>query len=285
MITEQYVQLGEKLLSVDPVDSRLGPCYSIFGDSLTYDLQESFPVVLCKKLNLKKVFGEMLWMLHGKNNAFDLHQPEYGGSKVWDLDAEAFRKRREVAGLTTVPGDLGRVYGVQWAKHQQLRNLVDLLRKEPSTRRALVTSFSPEETDLTWGLPPCHGTFLCDLSRNVLNLKTDQRSADYLLGLPWNIANYGLLASLLADLLHVPSGKVFHTLGNVHIYGNHLDVTREMIKTWKVSPQQHQLKLVITPGHRSYLEDYHLADLMVVDAQGSSYAELELPIFTAPLNT
>jgi len=334
--TEEYITIGRELLACEPVPSRTVDCRSAFGKMLIFDLSASFPAVLCKRVALKKAFGELLWMIAGETDAAVLHDPKYGDSKIWDADAAAFSKRLEARWESFPPSeslralwetpsrvgspiqqfttDLGYVYGTQWrsftgvdtrawlagdttkAVHMmdQLKELVDLLRREPSSRRAMVTSYNPalQLDGSLAALPPCHTQFQVSASRGNMHLKIDQRSADYLLGLPFNVVNYALMAHMLAELLAVPVGNMYHTLGDYHVYENHADTVRDMIEAWdaprRVRSQMGSdltLKLQIAPGTREYLWDFKLEDFSVIETStGTRYEDLGLPLFTGALN-
>lgn len=308
--TNAYIALGKRILRMPKGPSRTVPTYDLFGGMMEFDLAESFPALLCKRVPLKTAFGEMLWMISGSTNINDLHKPEFGRGEIWDDDQAKFATRRP----TIQNGELGHVYGRQWRAFtgvdvltppgsvetvvtreiDQLNALVDTLRREPSSRRAVVTAFNPAiQTPELAALPPCHMMFQASASHGVMDLMIMQRSADYLLGLPFNIANYALMTHMLADLLGMPAGRLIHVYGSAHIYETHEEKCREMFANWndKSNPAHGiKLELRIAPGNRNYLDDYKLADFSVVSvadgtSDGRAYRDLGLPEYKVPLHT
>lgn len=314
--TNAYIALGKRILRMPKGPSRTVPTYDLFGGMMEFDLAESFPALLCKRVPLKTAFGEMLWMISGSTNINDLHKPEFGRGEIWDDDQAKFAARYEASRESwrrpLEAGDLGHVYGEQWRRFSgidslasnydtmmprgvdQLKALVDTLRREPSSRRAVVTAFNPAiQTPELAALPPCHMMFQASASHGVMDLMIMQRSADYLLGLPFNIANYALMTHMLADLLGMPAGRLIHVYGSAHIYETHEEKCREMFANWndKSNPAHGiKLELRIAPGNRNYLDDYKLADFSVVSvadgtSDGRAYRDLGLPEYKVPLHT
>jgi len=187
---------------------------SLFGCQMRFDLGIGFPVVTTKRLHIKSVIHELLWFLRGDTNVRSLHEH---GVTIWDEWAD-------------VNGDLGPVYGAQWRAWQsadgrtidQMSRVVDGLKTDPDSRRLLVSAWNVGEIE-RMALPPCHCLFQFYVAEGRLSCQVYQRSADVFLGVPFNIASYALLTMMLAQVTgHMP-GDLIHTLGDVHLYLNHLD--------------------------------------------------------------
>lgn len=193
---------------------------SLFGCQMRFDLGIGFPVVTTKRLHIKSVIHELLWFLRGDTNVRSLHEH---GVTIWDEWAD-------------VNGDLGPVYGAQWRAWQsadgrtidQMSRVVDDLKTEPDSRRLVVSAWNVGEIE-RMALPPCHCLFQFYVAEGRLSCQVYQRSADVFLGVPFNIASYALLTMMLAQVTgHVP-GDLIHTLGDVHLYLNHLDQARTQL--------------------------------------------------------
>ena len=193
---------------------------SLFGCRMRFDLGIGFPVVTTKRLHIKSVIHELLWFLRGDTNVRSLHEH---GVTIWDEWAD-------------VNGDLGPVYGAQWRAWQsadgrtidQMSRVVDDLKTDPDSRRLLVSAWNVGEIE-RMALPPCHCLFQFYVAGGRLSCQVYQRSADVFLGVPFNIASYALLTMMLAQVTgHVP-GDLIHTLGDVHLYLNHLDQARTQL--------------------------------------------------------
>ncbi|MCA1852097.1 MAG: thymidylate synthase, partial [Beggiatoa sp.] len=187
---------------------------SLFGCQMRFDLGIGFPVITTKRLHIKSVIHELLWFLRGDTNVRSLHEH---GVTIWDEWAD-------------VNGDLGPVYGAQWRAWQsadgrtidQMSRIVDDLRADPDSRRLIVSAWNVGEIE-RMALPPCHCLFQFYVAEGRLSCQVYQRSADVFLGVPFNLASYALLTMMLAQITgHVP-GDLIHTLGDVHLYLNHLD--------------------------------------------------------------
>ena len=193
---------------------------SLFGCQMRFDLGIGFPVVTTKRLHIKSAIHELLWFLRGDTNVRSLHEH---GVTIWDEWAD-------------VNGDLGPVYGAQWRAWQsadgrtidQMSRVVDDLKTDPDSRRLLVSAWNVGEIE-RMALPPCHCLFQFYVAGGRLSCQVYQRSADVFLGVPFNIASYALLTMMLAQVTgHVP-GDLIHTLGDVHLYLNHLDQARTQL--------------------------------------------------------
>jgi thymidylate synthase len=220
---------------------------SIFGLQMKFDLSQGFPAITTKKLAWRAVVSELLWFIEGSGDEYRLreilHGERYSDKKtIWTDNATApyWVKKK----LQRHPGDLGRVYGVQWRRwrkplirinkvilqnHDQLLELVDGLKTDPYSRRHIITAWNPGELDIM-ALPPCHmmAQFYVS-SNNKLSCQMYQRSADMFLGVPFNIASYALFTHMLAQVCNFEVGDLTITLGDAHIYLNHLDQVKEQL--------------------------------------------------------
>lgn len=188
--------------------------YSLFGAQARFSLQEGFPLLTTKKVHLKSIIYELLWFLRGDTNIRWLQEH---GVHIWDEWADE-------------EGNLGRVYGAQWTDWRtadgrslnQLEQVVTQIRKNPNSRRLIVTAWNPGEVE-TMALPPCHTLFQFYVSEGELSCQLYQRSADIFLGVPFNIASYALLTHLVAQVCGLRVGEFIHTFGDLHLYANHLE--------------------------------------------------------------
>ncbi len=187
---------------------------SIFGYQMRFDLSEGFPVVTTKKLHLRSIIHELLWFIRGETNIRYLHEH---GVTIWDEWADEH-------------GDLGPIYGAQWRAwrgadgrvHDQLAWVVEEIRRNPDSRRLIVSAWNVGELD-RMALPPCHAFFQFYVAEGRLSCQLYQRSADLFLGVPFNIASYALLTHMVAQVTDLEPGEFVHTLGDAHIYLNHLE--------------------------------------------------------------
>jgi thymidylate synthase len=190
---------------------------SVFGYQMRFNLEEGFPLLTTKKLHLRSIIHELLWFLKGETNIDYLHQNKVS---IWDEWADA-------------SGELGPIYGYQWRKwpagedHQidQIKQVIHGIRENPDSRRLIVSAWNVGELD-KMALPPCHVLFQFYVNRGMLSCQLYQRSADIFLGVPFNIASYSLLLMMMAQVTGLRPGEFIHTLGDAHIYNNHLDQVR-----------------------------------------------------------
>ena len=193
---------------------------SIFGHQMRFDLSEGFPLLTTKKVHLKSIIYELLWFIAGDTNIKYLHDHKVS---IWDEWADE-------------NGDLGPVYGHQWRSWpapdgrsiDQLGQVVEQIRRNPDSRRLLVSAWNPAEVD-KMALPPCHCLFQFYVADGKLSCQLYQRSADVFLGVPFNIASYALLTMMIAQSCGLKAGDFVHTLGDAHIYLNHFDQVREQL--------------------------------------------------------
>lgn len=202
---------------------------SVFGYQMRFDLARGFPLTTTKRLHLKSIIHELLWFLAGDTNIKYLND---NGVTIWDEWADE-------------NGDLGPVYGKQWRSWpgedgqtiDQIRNLLAQIRKNPQSRRLIVTAWNPAEVD-QMALPPCHCLFQFYVADGRLSCQLYQRSADIFLGVPFNIASYALLTMMVAQVSGLKPGDFVHTLGDAHLYANHFEQAREQLgRTPKPLPQ------------------------------------------------
>lgn len=190
--------------------------YSVFGYQMRFDLQEGFPLVTTKKLHLRSIIHELLWFLRGDTNIAYLKE---NGVSIWDEWADE-------------QGDLGPVYGYQWRSWpapngesvDQISNLIQQIKTNPYSRRLIVSAWNPALVD-EMALPPCHCLFQFYVAEGKLSCQLYQRSADIFLGVPFNIASYALLTHMIAQVCDLEVGDFVHTLGDAHLYSNHLEQT------------------------------------------------------------
>ncbi len=218
----QYHDLMELVLKkgVEKRDRTGTGTLSIFGHQARYDLADGFPLMTTKKLFAKAIILELLWFLRGDTNVRWLQER---GVTIWDEWADA-------------NGELGPVYGHQWRSWpapdgstiDQIANLVRDLKSNPDSRRLIVTAWNPADVP-RMALPPCHCLFQFYVANGRLSCQLYQRSADIFLGVPFNIASYALLTMMLAQVTGLVPGEFVHTLGDAHLYLNHLDQAREQL--------------------------------------------------------
>jgi len=218
---EQYLELLREVLEEGSRKSdRTGTgTLSVFGRQLRFGLAR-FPLLTTKKLHLKSILYELLWFLRGETNVRWLQEH---GVTIWNEWADE-------------KGELGPVYGYQWrhwrspdgGEIDQIKNLIENLRKKPDSRRHLVTAWNPSDVD-RMALPPCHALFQFYVAGNHLSCQMYQRSADLFLGVPFNIASYAALTLMVAQVTGLKPGEFILTLGDAHLYLNHLDQAREQV--------------------------------------------------------
>lgn len=234
---------------------------SIFGLQLRFDLTKGFPAITTKKLAWKAVVSELLWFIEGSGDEYRLkeilHGERYSEKKtIWSDNATAdyWTSKR----LQRHPGDLGRIYGVQWRRwrkplvrinkvvlqnHDQLLELIEGIKSDPYSRRHIITAWNPGEIDLM-ALPPCHMMAQFYVHNGKLSCQMYQRSADMFLGMPFNIASYALFTHMIAQVCNLEVDDLIITIGDAHIYNNHVEQVKEQIKrkplplpTLKLNPE------------------------------------------------
>ena len=219
---QQYHDLMRRILDegIDRGDRTGTGTRSVFGHQMRFNLEEGFPVVTTKKLHLKSIIHELLWFLAGDTNIGYL---KVNGVSIWDEWADE-------------NGGLGPVYGAQWRSWpapdgrsiDQIANVLAMIRKNPESRRLIVSAWNPALVD-EMALPPCHTMFQFYVAGGRLSCQLYQRSADVFLGVPFNIASYALLTMMVAQVCGLKPGDFVHTLGDAHLYANHFDQAREQL--------------------------------------------------------
>ncbi len=266
----QYLDLLDRVLAdgVTKSDRTGTGTLSVFGHQMRFDLAEGFPVLTTKRLHLRSIIGELLWFLRGDTNVRWLQER---GITIWDEWADEL-------------GDLGPVYGYQWRSWptpdgrqvDQIAQVVESIQRNPDSRRHLVSAWNVADVD-SMALPPCHALFQFYVRPDVspaalaavaggdhtaypafLDCQLYQRSADVFLGVPFNIASYALLTAMVAQVTGLRPGHFVHTLGDAHLYLNHLDQARlQLTREPRPLPT-----LQLTPGRA--LDEFDLADVELV---------------------
>ncbi|HEX7494201.1 MAG TPA: thymidylate synthase [Bacteroidales bacterium] len=212
----QYLDLLDHVLKtgIEKKDRTGTGTISLFGYQMRFDLEEGFPLLTTKKLHLKSIIHELLWFISGDTNTKYLND---NGVKIWDKWADK-------------DGNLGPIYGYQWRswpsgegrKIDQLENVINSIKKSPDSRRHIISSWNVGELE-KMALPPCHILFQFYVAAGKLSCQLYQRSADIFIGVPFNIASYSLLTHMVAQVTGLKPGNFVHTLGDAHIYLNHID--------------------------------------------------------------
>ena len=250
---KQYLDLLQHVLDngTDKSDRTGTGTRSVFGYQMRFNLADGFPVLTTKKLHLKSIIHELLWFLAGDTNIRYLKE---NGVRIWDEWADE-------------NGDLGRVYGAQWRSWRgangetvdQIANVVRQIRQTPDSRRLIVSAWNPAEVD-DMALPPCHALFQFYVANGKLSCQLYQRSADIFLGVPFNIASYALLTMMVAQVCGLQASEFVHTLGDAHLYQNHLEQARlQLTREPRALPKMH-----INPDVRDIFafkfDDFELSD-------------------------
>jgi thymidylate synthase len=219
---QQYLDLLAQVLAqgAKKTDRTGTGTLSVFGRQLRFGLADDFPLLTTKKLHLKSIILELLWFLRGDTNVKWLQER---GVSIWDEWADE-------------NGELGPVYGYQWRHWRtpdgreidQIAKLIESIRKKPDSRRHLVSAWNPADVD-RMALPPCHALFQFYVANGRLSCQMYQRSADLFLGVPFNIASYALLTRMVAQVAGLQAGEFVLTLGDAHLYLNHLNQAREQL--------------------------------------------------------
>jgi thymidylate synthase len=217
-----YLDLCKRILAegVKKEDRTGTGTLSVFGHQMRFRLNEGFPLVTTKKLHTKSIIYELLWFLQGNTNIQYLQEH---GVHIWDAWADE-------------RGDLGPIYGKQWRSFSgangetidQIRWVVDEIKRNPDSRRLIVSAWNPPEL-AAMALPPCHCLFQFYVAQGKLSCQLYQRSADTFLGLPFNIASYALLTHMVAHVTGLEPGEFIHTLGDAHLYVNHIEPVQEQL--------------------------------------------------------
>lgn len=249
----QYHELMTNILNygTDKGDRTGTGTRSLFGYQMRFNLQEGFPLVTTKKLHLRSIVYELLWFLKGDTNVQYLRDNKVS---IWDEWADE-------------TGDLGPVYGKQWRSWQapngetidQISNVIREIKNNPDSRRLMVVAFNPSDVS-KMALPPCHAFFQFYVANSRLSCQLYQRSADVFLGVPFNIASYALLTHMVAQVCGLQVGDFVHTIGDAHIYSNHM----EQVKTQLARTPKNLPRLELNPAIKDIFE-FKFEDIKVVD--------------------
>ena len=250
---KQYLELLQRVLDEGvKKEERTGPgTISIFGHQSRYKMSDGFPLLTTKKLHLKSIIYELLWFLKGDTNVKYLQEH---GVRIWNEWADK-------------NGDLGHIYGYQWrswpdydGRHiGQNAEAVDMIKHHPDSRRIIVSTWHVADMP-NMNLPPCHMLFQFYVADGKLSLQLYQRSADIFLGVPFNIASYALLLKMMAQVTGLQEGDFVHTMGDAHIYLNHL----EQVKLQLTREPRPQPKMIINPDVKDIF-DFQYEDFELVD--------------------
>ena len=251
---QQYLELMKHIMDngVKKEDRTGTGTLSVFGHQMRFDLSEGFPCVTTKKLHLRSIIHELLWFLKGDTNISYLKE---NGVSIWDEWADE-------------NGNLGPVYGYQWrswptpdGKHvDQITQVIDQIKNTPDSRRLIVSAWNVGEVN-NMALPPCHAFFQFYVAEGKLSCQLYQRSADVFLGVPFNIASYALLTMMVAQVTGLEPGDFVHTLGDAHLYSNHLEQTElQLSRDPRPLP-----KMKINPDVKSIF-DFKFEDFELVDS-------------------
>lgn len=250
---KQYLDLLDRILKegVRKEDRTGTGTISVFGHQMRFNMEEGFPLLTTKKLHLKSIIHELLWFLNGDTNVKYLQE---NGVRIWNEWADE-------------NGDLGHIYGYQWRSWpdyegghiDQISEVVNTIKNNPDSRRIIVNAWNVGDIK-NMNLPPCHAFFQFYVADGKLSLQLYQRSADTFLGVPFNIASYALLLKMMAQVCGLKEGDFIHTLGDAHIYLNHLEQVKEQLSR----EPRHLPTMKINPDVKSIFdfkyEDFELTD-------------------------
>lgn len=262
----QYLDLLRDILDngVEKGDRTGTGTLSVFGRQMRFDLSEGFPLLTTKKLHLKSIIYELLWFLRGDTNARWLQEH---GVRIWNEWADA-------------DGDLGHIYGYQWRSWpdykggsvDQISDAVDQIKHNPDSRRIIVSAWNVGDLG-NMNLPPCHAFFQFYVANGRLSLQLYQRSADTFLGVPFNIASYALLLMMMAQVTGLEPGDFVHTLGDTHLYLNHLDQARlQLTREPRALP-----KMRINPEVKDIF-DFEYEDFVLEDYNPHPHIKAEVSV-------
>ena len=250
-LEQPYLDLMRTVLEqgVDRGDRTGTGTRSVFGHQMRFDLSRGFPLLTTKKLHLRSIIHELLWFLKGDTNIGYLKEH---GVRIWDEWADE-------------EGNLGPVYGYQWRSWphpkggsvDQIANVLEQIRHNPQSRRLIVSAWNPGQVD-EMKLPPCHCLFQFYVANGRLSCQLYQRSADIFLGVPFNIASYALLLSMVAQVTGLKPGEFIHTLGDAHLYSNHLEQAQEQLARAPMAPPALVLNPAVTDLFEFTFDDIHI---------------------------
>lgn len=263
---------------------------SLFGLQLAFDLKNEFPAITTKKLAWKAVVSELLWFIEGSGDEFRLREILHGErysekNTIWTENARApyWTEKK----LQRHPGDLGRIYGVQWRRwrkplirinkvvlqnHDQLLELIENIKSDPYSRRHIVSAWNPGELDLM-ALPPCH--LLCQfyVNNGKLSCQMYQRSGDMFLGVPFNISSYALLTHMVAQVCNLEVDELIVVLGDAHIYTNHIEQVKEQLSREPLPWPKLKLNETI-----DRITDFEMSDIELVDYTSHEFIKAKMAV-------
>ncbi|MTI39507.1 thymidylate synthase [Fulvivirga lutimaris] len=261
---KQYLDLMQDILDngVQKGDRTGTGTISVFGRQLRFDLSKGFPLVTTKKLHIRSIVYELLWFLNGDTNIKYLKD---NGVSIWDEWADE-------------NGELGPVYGHQWRSWptpsggtvDQITQVLNQIKNNPNSRRHIVTAWNPSEVD-KMALPPCHALFQFYVADGKLSCQLYQRSADYFLGVPFNIASYALMVHMFAQQCDLEPGEFVWTGGDVHLYNNHIEQANTQL-----SREPFELPQLVIKRKPDSLFDYNFEDFEIVNYQ--AHPTIKAPI-------
>ncbi len=250
---DQYLHLIKRILSEGVErDDRTGTgTIGVFGHQMRFDVRRHLPAITTKRVHWPSIIHELLWFISGDTNVRYLRD---NGVRIWNEWADE-------------AGDLGPVYGKQWRRWEcsdgrvidQFERAIDLIRNEPESRRIIVSAWNVGELD-EMALMPCHAFFQFHVANGELSLHLYQRSADVFLGVPFNISSYSLLLCMMASVCDLRPGDFVHSIGDAHLYLNHLDQAREQVSRTPLEPP----KVLLSP-HCRLIDDFTYDDITIVD--------------------
>ncbi|MEZ0180014.1 thymidylate synthase ['Camptotheca acuminata' phytoplasma] len=264
------------------------PAFSIFGTQIRFNLQEGFPLVTTKKVNFKAIVYELLWFIKGDTNIRYLVKHNVNIWNEWPYQkysrspffqgetlSEFIQKIKQDKNFAQQHGDLGPIYGKQWRDFSgidQLQEVIQEIKNNPSSRRLIILAWNPPLID-KMVLPPCHVLMQFYVYKNKLSLQLFQRSGDVFLGVPFNIASYSLLLMMVAQLTNLEPYEFVHTLGDAHIYENHL----EQVKT-QINRVPFTLPQVILNKNVSKIEDFQFSDFVLKNYKTHNVLKAEIAV-------
>jgi thymidylate synthase len=266
---KQYHDLMKRVLSegTEKHDRTGTGTLSVFGHQMRFNLQEGFPLITTKKLHLKSIIHELLWFLQGSTNIAFLQEQ---GVRIWNEWANE-------------QGDLGPVYGAQWRSWRkadgtvvdQISELIQQIKNNPDSRRLIVSAWNVGELD-QMALPPCHLLFQFYVAKGNLSCQLYQRSADIFLGVPFNIASYALLTHMIAHVVGLKVGDFVHTMGDAHLYMNHLEQTKLQLSRETYSLPQLNIKR--SGAEIGSIFNFKFEDFEILDYQAHPHIKGEVAV-------
>jgi thymidylate synthase len=263
---QQYKDLLQRILNegVHKEDRTGTGTISVFGHQMRFDLSQGFPMLTTKKLHLKSIIYELLWFIAGDTNVKYLQE---NGVRIWNEWADE-------------NGDLGHIYGYQWRSWpdyegghiDQLSEVINTIKNNPDSRRMIVSSWNVADLP-NMNLPPCHAFFQFYVADGKLSLQLYQRSADVFLGVPFNIASYALLLQMVAQVTGLQAGEFIHTLGDAHIYMNHIEQVKTQLEREPFALPQ----MKINPEKKSIF-DFEFSDFELINYQAHPHIKGEVAV-------